>query len=356
MSQRIAATTPAAAAGRHTMPAPTPDDFAWQGAILQGVSRTFALTIPQLPPDLHTVVGNAYLLCRIADTIEDSETLSVEEKAAYSERFHAVVAGEAEAANFGAELAPRLGAKTLEAERELVARTDAVVRITHSFPDDDQAALLRCVRIMVEGMERFQEGQYTAGLDDLDHLHTYCYYVAGVVGEMLTALFCNHSPACAARRAELERLAVSFGQGLQMTNILKDIWDDRQRNVCWLPRTAFDDVDLGALAEGQRNPAFEAGLGRLIGVARGHLEDALDYTLTIPKEEQGIRQFCLWALGMAVLTLRRINAHRDFSSGAQVKISRRAVKATIATCKLLGRRDAALRAAFRMAAAGLPRG
>ena len=36
------------------------------------------------------------------------------------------------------------------------------------------------------------------------------------------------------------RLAVSFGQGLQMTNILKDIWDDRERGACWLPRDAFE--------------------------------------------------------------------------------------------------------------------
>ena len=46
-------------------------DLAWQHATLQEVSRTFALTIPQLPPGLRDVVGNAYLLCRIADTIED---------------------------------------------------------------------------------------------------------------------------------------------------------------------------------------------------------------------------------------------------------------------------------------------
>ncbi|MDL1867558.1 phytoene synthase, partial [Betaproteobacteria bacterium PRO4] len=44
------------------------DDARYQEHILQGVSRTFALTIPQLPPALREVVGNAYLLCRIVDT------------------------------------------------------------------------------------------------------------------------------------------------------------------------------------------------------------------------------------------------------------------------------------------------
>ena len=46
-------------------------DEAYQEHALPGVSRTFALTIPELPGDLRRVVTNAYLLCRIADTIED---------------------------------------------------------------------------------------------------------------------------------------------------------------------------------------------------------------------------------------------------------------------------------------------
>src|SRR5690349_6863167 len=40
-------------------------DEDYQNRILPHVSRTFALTIPQLPPALRTAVTNAYLLCRI---------------------------------------------------------------------------------------------------------------------------------------------------------------------------------------------------------------------------------------------------------------------------------------------------
>ena len=50
-------------------------DEAWQDWILPQVSRTFALTIPQLPAPLHGPVANAYLLCRIADTIEDDNRI-----------------------------------------------------------------------------------------------------------------------------------------------------------------------------------------------------------------------------------------------------------------------------------------
>ena len=54
--------------------------IAFQGRFLEEVSRTFALTIPQLPPPLYIAVGNAYLLCRIADTIEDEPKLTPEQK------------------------------------------------------------------------------------------------------------------------------------------------------------------------------------------------------------------------------------------------------------------------------------
>ncbi len=66
-------------------------DEEYQHHILQGVSRTFALTIPQLPKDLCRVVGNAYLLCRIADTIEDEPALTASQKRELSLQFIKVV-------------------------------------------------------------------------------------------------------------------------------------------------------------------------------------------------------------------------------------------------------------------------
>lgn len=334
-----------------------PQDLAYQAEILQGVSRTFALTIPQLPPALRTVVGNAYLLCRIADTIEDADTLSVEEKKRFGEEFVRVVAKEAPPEPFARELAPRLGGRTLEAERELVENTPRVVRVTHGFDPASQAALLRCVRIMSEGMETFQEGQFTHGLRDMAHLDAYCYHVAGVVGEMLTDLFCVHSRGAAARRTALSRLAVSFGQGLQMTNILKDTWDDKQRGVCWLPQDVFarHGFDLRDLSTGNHGAAFQAGMEELVGISVGHLRNALEYTLHIPRRQIGIRKFCLWAIGMAVLTLRNIHRHPGFTSGAEVKISRRSVRAVVALTGVIGWSNLLLRIAFRLATAGMPK-
>ena len=50
----------------------------------------------------------------------------------------------------------------------------------------------------------------------------------------------------------------------------------------------------------------------LVGVAHAHLRNALSYTLLIPRQEPGIRRFCLWAIGLAVLTLRKIARDAGF--------------------------------------------
>ena len=133
----------------------TPGDEAYQDFILQGVSRTFALTIPELPSPLSRVVANAYLLCRIADTIEDDKHLPFEEKRRLSERFIRVVAAEDSAESFAADLYPRLSPTATEAEHDLIKHTPAVIRITHSFNTRQRAALERCIRIMADGMSRY---------------------------------------------------------------------------------------------------------------------------------------------------------------------------------------------------------
>lgn len=332
-----------------------PDD-ALQARLLDGVSRTFALTIPQLPEGLARPVSNAYLLCRIVDTIEDEVSLSSAQKHQFCDQFIRVVAGEESPEGLAENLAPLLSAQTIPAEHELIRLIPRVIRITHGFAPEQREALSLCVAIMGRGMVEFQDHDLRHGLDDMAGMDSYCYYVAGVVGEMLTRLFCHYSPEIAAHRDLMMRLAVSFGQGLQMTNILKDLWDDHGRGVCWLPRSLFaaQGFDLAELRPGHNNPQFAAGFRQLIGIAHAHLRNALEYTLLIPAHETGIREFCLWALGMAMLTLRKINANIYFSDSTQVKITRRSVKAVIAASRLTRRSNVLLKTEFYLAGRGLP--
>jgi farnesyl-diphosphate farnesyltransferase len=331
-------------------------DEVYQDQILPHVSRTFALTIPQLPPGLRTAVTCAYLLCRIADTIEDEPALSPPETLAFLQRFSAELAGNGLPQQLAGEIARRLSHRTLATERDLVTNMDRVIAVMKRLKPPQQTAIRRCVELMCQGMPRFQFTASVKGLSLSSDLDDYCYYVAGVVGEMLTDLFCDYSPEIARHRAALSGLAASFAQGLQMTNILKDVWEDRSRGACWLPQDVFTrhGVDLGEVSSEPFDPRFGAGFRELVGVAHAHLRNALDYTLLIPRKEIGIRRFCLWAIGLAVLTLRKIDHNPRFTAGAQVKISHSAVAMTRLLTNVAGRSNAVLRLLFAQAARGLP--
>ncbi len=332
------------------------DDIAYQNEILQHVSRTFALTIPQLPEPLCTVVANAYLLCRIADTIEDDKLMTAGQKKQYAERFIEVVKGNDDAESFAEALFPLLSPTATEAEHDLIANTAPVIRLTHGFNVRQRSALERCVKIMADGMVIYQDAETLDGVADQKDMDQYCYYVAGVVGEMLTELFCDHSPEIDAHRDEMMKLGVSFGQGLQMTNILKDIWEDHERGACWLPRDVFEKhgVDIRHKAPGKMGEGFNEALIELLGIAHAHVYNALRYTLMIPEKEKGLRKFCLWALGMAVLTLEKIRQHPEFTLGQQVKISRRSVKITIFLTSLFVGQNRILAYLFQFGGRRLP--
>lgn len=280
-------------------------DLAYQKAILGSVSRTFALTIPLLPSTLEVVVGNTYLLCRIVDTIEDAAELSPTTKQELSALFLDAVLGSIPVASFVEPCLAALKAHSNTDELDLISNTPTVLRILHTLPNEDQAAIGRCVSIMSEGMSHFHKRQSASGLKDLAEFEKYCYVVAGVVGELLTTIFSQYSTQFAKQIEGHETLAIDFGQALQMTNILKDSPEDRARGVSWIP------ADMTQAS--------------LLAIAYEKLQNSLTYILLIPKNEKGMRQFCFLAFGLAVMTLEKIVAREQFNKPVAVKLSRNAV-------------------------------
>ena len=280
-------------------------DLAYQKAILSSVSRTFALTIPLLPPIIEKVVGNTYLLCRIVDTIEDAAELTPEAKKNLSALFLDVVLERAPVESFVELCLDALKNYSNHDELDLIAHTPTVLRILHTCSSHDQEAVSRCVSMMSEGMSRFHGRQTEAGLKDLSEFEDYCYVVAGVVGELLTSIFRHYSPQFSKNIQGHENLAIAFGQALQMTNILKDSPEDRARGVSWKPAN-LSQLDL-------------------LQIAYQKLSDSLTYILLIPKEEVGMRRFCLLAFGLAVLTLDKLAAGDDFERQEDIKLSRNTV-------------------------------
>lgn len=314
-------------------PAPA-DDRAFCRGILSAVSRTFALTIRLLPPGLEYPVTVAYLLCRVADTIEDTTILPPPEKRRLLAHFrecldeHGPDAEPLQAA-FGG------GAHASDEER-LASRADAVLREFRRLPDAQRAAVRPWVQEMCAGMAQFVGVTTLGSLDDLDR---YCYFVAGTVGHMLTELFRLHDGRMSGERyRDLEGLATSFGLGLQLTNIIKDVADDRRRGLSFIPRELY----AAGASEAQEV------LQQLVRKAERHLRDALDYCTRLPRRQYRVRLFCLTSLYFAARTLRLAERQpRLLGSDGKLKISRGAVYRTLAMTCLLAPHNGLVRAYFR---------
>ncbi len=327
-------------------------DWAWCETMLPQVSRTFALCIRFLPDDVRRSVLLSYLLCRIADTLEDAPELDPAVKQSLLALFAASL--DDRAADLS-PLATALGGRP-DADARLVVGAPAVVAHLEALPPAVRDAVVPWVREMCRGMAEFAAasphplaGDATlrslANEADLDR---YCYFVAGTVGHLLTAVFAalrpRITPAAATR---LDALAEDFGAGLQLVNILADVARDRQRGVCYVPESVCRAAGLapGDLLRPELRPRAREALGRLVGRARERLRCAREYCLQVPRTEYQLRLFCLIPYYLALRTLRAMeNDDRYPAAGQRVKVGRSAVYRTVTAARLCAASNRLLRA------------
>ena len=150
-------------------------------AILPDVSRTFAISIRFLPGTLGRAVLTAYLLCRIADTIEDDGTTPPGRGGANCSTRSSAPSTTASAADAFPALAAGLQGDA--AHLQLVAHTDLVLVLFRTLPPRTRERVAHWVREMGRGMAKFVRN-YPGGIriQTLAEYKEYCYYVAGTVG------------------------------------------------------------------------------------------------------------------------------------------------------------------------------
>jgi farnesyl-diphosphate farnesyltransferase len=300
--------------------------------ILPAVSRTFALSIRILPGQLGKAVRNAYLLCRIADTVEDEAGRSAAEKAALFDALAACFEGPEATTAFVRRVESIAGDP---AHVRLARNANLVFDEYRALPGRTRECVGRWVREMIGGMRKFTLA-YPEGIriQTLDEYREYCYYVAGTVGYMLTDLWREHSGSIGPREyAALRERSRAFGEALQTVNILKDVAQDaRHENSIYIPEqvlrehgSAHDTVLAGEHADANR-----AALGALVQLAWQDLELATEYLLAIPRRAVAIRLFCALPLLFAYATLRDLTRKPSALAGTGVKISRKEVKSLTA--------------------------
>lgn len=217
--------------------------------LLERTSRTFALTIPLLDEPLATDVGLAYLLFRIADTLEDAPAWGRDLRMSALDSFGEWLVGE-NAEHGWLETVTKLRPTDDEGCLALLARAEGVRTSVAQRGQDLAMSITMDVVRTSSKMAEFVARQTEAGglvLDDLEDLREYCYAVAGIVGELLTEMFLKRDPSLEPERDTLMDLAPAFGEGLQLVNILKDAEGDAREGRSYLP-PGVDRAEVIALA------------------------------------------------------------------------------------------------------------
>jgi phytoene/squalene synthetase len=266
-------------------------------AHLDRVSRSFAFCIRQLPDPLRAWVGLSYLLCRILDTVEDSPWLTREDQKKAFALFDLAL----QSSNSPASLkdwAQMFDREINSHERALLIDAEMILRDLHSLPPPVRDLIVELVHSMSLGMQYFADANPpgTLRLKSLSEVNQYCFFVAGLVGELLAKLLAKVDPLFPINQVTVLR-AHHFGLFLQKVNLLKDQVTDENVGRHLLPSRA----EVEKSAEANAAQAFE-------------------FLLHLPAEQIEFRRFCAWSL---FLGLESVSAARQ-SLGARkvLKVSR----------------------------------
>lgn len=300
------------------------------------VSRTFALTIKLLPRGLRDSVYTSYLLCRVADTLEDSPHLKSDEKYArlsylkdlLEKAYRGEHISKAAISSLYDSIDPGYGD-----DHRLLAESSKLFEILASLPAAHRPIIYRWAGEMAKGMAEYSrlksaENETIAALKDIEDWNRYCYYVAGTVGHMLTELFIQHYSLDGDIASELLRLGNSFGLALQKVNVIKDVPVDRERGVCYLPMDLMKKHSLtpSALGNPENAQAVKNFVWELSDLTAVHLDDAIRYTTLVPQRYRGVRMFLAVPIFLAVETLNLINNNPlQTMAGPPIKLSRKDV-------------------------------
>ncbi|MFA1820946.1 squalene/phytoene synthase family protein [Virgibacillus oceani] len=254
--------------------------------VLKETSRTFYIPIKLLKPTLRMAVGSAYLCMRAIDEIEDHEELDKEVKQELLRAVRELLLEN----KFNRSAFEQLIKPYESLLPEVTVRLGDWVSVC---PESIAEKVKASTSIMSGGMADWVERDFIVHTkEDLDD---YTYYVAGLVGVMLSDIWEWYDGTQTDRS-----LAIGYGRGLQAVNMLRNQDEDAERGVLFLP-------------DGwTRNDMFT--------YAKSKLDQADEYIADI--QTKNILLFCEIPLELAKKTLKAMESGKE-------KMSRDEVKSTV---------------------------
>lgn len=299
--------------------------------MLRNVSRTFSLSIEQLPQELRETVTVAYLLFRISDCLEDHAELVAERKATLLRLWGDIVTGSRPARDLITQISEL---DDNDPEVYVARRADIVMQYLNNIPEQPRKILASHVYETSQGMARWQEhGPFVNTEEEMDD---YMHQVAGRVGYLLTDIFSWYSPAINKIRESLIPLGREFGLALQTVNIIRGLRKDYERGWVFVPATFFEKIGLSREEFFDKTNMDKAlsVIKLLVDKAKRHLNNGLTFITLLPRKERHIRLFCIWPLLFAVKTLALSRNNPEVLT-SETKITRHQVKNIVLVSSVL---------------------
>lgn len=251
--------------------------------VLEGTSRTFFIPISLLPPQLKEAVASSYLCMRAIDEIEDHPHIDKNIKIKLLRSISEMLQSALNDTQFKELFKPY--------EQQLPEVTLRLYDWIRFSPPSITPVVLHYTCKMANGMADWVEKEFKVHTEeDLDE---YTYYVAGLVGELLSELWYWYDEI----KTDKD-LAIAFGRGLQAVNMIRNRSEDLKRGgVDFFPNN-WNMEDM-------------------FKYARRNLEKADLYTQSIKKGP--ILSFCQIPLELAKATLDAIEKGKEKLSRDDVK-------------------------------------
>jgi len=202
--------------------------------VLKETSRTFYIPISLLKTDLKQVVSTAYLIYRAIDEIEDHETIPNETKSTILMALSELFKQPFSEGDYLEIIAP--------IESQLPEVSVRLYDWLEACPESARPIVMETGSEMAYGMSKWAKRNWD--IQTKEDLDDYTYYVAGIVGILLSKTW----DWSYGYDADMD-LAVGFGRGLQAVNILRNEDEDMdERGVNFVPN-GWSRADLFAYAD-----------------------------------------------------------------------------------------------------------
>ncbi len=298
---------------------------------LNKVSRSFAIVIPLLDKPLDKYISVAYLICRVADNIEDCHENSEWKNKRFIELKN-IITGESDYERTLKKWSQYQWKGLNEDEVELMTYDGGHPNwaLFHDFPIEIKLVLTKWIFEMIEGMMRvvnkvgspdFSNYKSFNVLKSEQDYNKYCYFVAGTIGYLATELITIHYKLSKVESKVLQENSEASGRALQKTNIIKDFKEDIENGISFIPLSWHKEVDFSSLS---LKGAHEEWKSKVLKDALDELEKAMNYVMDVPVHIAGYRAACLMSFLPAYETIYFAFKNIDnlFTNDHYVKISK----------------------------------